>query len=185
MRKAIAVAFLAVALGLSVANAQGLPATSAVRTGPRPSDVSSMDSILVALYDVISGPAGQKRDWDRMRALFVPSARLIPAVYRRDSVPSLRIWSVEEYITLVGPRLEEGGFFEREVARRVERYGGVVHVFSTYESRRKADDPTPFTRGINSIQLWYDGQRWWIVNIYWESERPSNPIPPQYLTPPK
>ncbi len=166
----------------AAASASSSAIAASVKTGPRPSDVSSMDSILVALYDVISGPAGQQRDWDRMRALFVPGAKLIPAVYRPDSVPSLRLWTVEEYITRVGPRLEEGGFFEREIARQVERYGGVVHVFSTYESRRKADDPKPFVRGINSIQLWHDGQRWWIVNIYWEGERPSNPIPAKYLT---
>lgn len=163
-----------------------LQAVSAPGTspGPRPGDVASMESILAALYQVISGPAGQRRDWDRMRALFFPGARLIPAIYRPDSVPTLRFLSVEDYITLVGPRLESGGFFEREIARRVERYGGVVHVFSTYESRRVASDPAPFARGINSIQLWYDGRRWWVVNIYWEGERPGNPIPPEYLRSP-
>lgn len=148
---------------------------------PRPQDVASRDAILGALYDVISGPAGQKRDWDRMRSLFVPGARLIPAVYRPDSVPTLRMWDVEQYIATAGPRLETGGFFERQIARRTERFGGVVHVFSTYESRRAATDATPFARGINSIQLWFDGQRWWIVTIYWEGERPGNPIPARYL----
>ncbi len=143
-----------------------------------------MENILTALYEVISGPAGQRRDWDRMRALFVPGARLIPAVYRPDSTPSLRNWDVDQYITTVGPRLEASGFFEREIARRVERYGGVVHVFSTYESRRAASDPAPFARGINSIQLWNDGIRWWIVTVYWEGERPGNPIPPAYLKSP-
>jgi hypothetical protein len=147
----------------------------------RPEDVASLEAILAALYDVISGPAGQQRDWSRMRALFVPGARLIPAVYRPDSVPNVRVWDVDQYIALVGPRLESGGFFEREIARRVERYGGVVHVFSTYESRRTSADPAPFARGINSIQLWFDGQRWWIVTIYWEGERAANPIPAAYL----
>lgn len=149
--------------------------------GARPDDVGSFEAILAALYDVISGPAGQHRDWNRMRTLFAPGARLIPAVYRADSVPSLRIWDVEQYITLVGLRLESGGFFEREIAHRIERYGGVVHVFSTYESRRALSDPAPFARGINSIQLWFDGRRWWIVTIYWEGERPDNPIPASYL----
>jgi hypothetical protein len=142
-----------------------------------------MESIIDALYDVISGPAGQRRDWDRMRSLFVPGARLIPAVYRPDSVPTLRTWTVDQYITTVGPRLESGGFFEREIAHREERYGGVVHRFSTYESRRAAADPAPFARGINSIQLWSDGRRWWIVTIYWEGERPDNLIPERYQKP--
>jgi hypothetical protein len=161
--------------------AQAPAPAPAAHAGARPGDTASMDSILAALYDVISGPAGQQRDWDRMRALFAPGARLIPTVYRPDSVPALRVWDLEQYISLAGPRLESGGFFEREIARRVERYGGVVHVFSTYESRRAATDPTPFARGINSIQLFYDGRRWWIVTIYWEGERPGNPIPAKYL----
>lgn len=165
---------------------QGAPLTLAAQAGApaRAEDVNSMEAILAALYDVISGPAGQARNWDRMRSLFAPGARLIPTVYRADSVPALRMWDVEQYISSVGPRLEASGFFEKEVARRVERFGGVIHVFSTYESRRAAADPTPIARGINSIQLFHDGKRWWIVTIYWEAERPGNPIPERYLKAP-
>ena len=167
--------------------AQGVPAVAATQ-GPlpaaRPEDVSSLEAVVAAVYDVISGPAGQPRDWNRMRSLFVPGARLIPTVNRPDSAPALRVWDVEQYISLVGPRLEASGFFEKEVARRVERFGGVAHVFSTYESRRAAGDVTPIARGINSFQLWYDGKRWWIVTIYWEAERPGNPIPERYLKSP-
>jgi hypothetical protein len=172
-------------IGTLLLLAQGVPATPVAQTAAPPAaraeDVRSMEAILGALYDVISGPAGQGRDWDRMRSLFAPGARLIPTVYRPDSVPSLLIWDVEQYIRQVGPRLEASGFFEKEVARRVERFGGVTQVFSTYESRRAAGDPTPIARGINSIQLFYDGKRWWIVTIYWEAERPGNLIPSRYL----
>ena len=172
-------------IGMLLLLAQGVPATLVAQTAAPPAaraeDVGSMEAILAALYDVISGPAGQTRNWDRMRSLFAPGARLIPTVYRPDSVPSLRMWDVDQYISLVGPRLESSGFFEKEGARRVERFGGVVHVFSTYESRRAASDPTPIARGINSIQLFDDGKRWWIVTIYWEAERPGNPIPERYL----
>lgn len=150
---------------------------------PRPQDVASMESIIGALYGAISGPAGQTRDWNRLRSLFAPEARLIPAIYRRDSTPRLLPWTVEQYITAAGPGLERGGFFEKEIAHREERYGGVVHRFSTYESRRAEADPTPFARGINSIQLFFDGKRWWIVTVFWEGERPSNPIPESYLKP--
>lgn len=153
-------------------------------TVARDEDVGSLNGIIAALYDVISGPAGQPRNWDRFRALFAPGARLIPTVYRADSVPSLRVWDPDQYIATVGPRLESGGFFEREIARRTERYGGVVQVFSTYESRRAAADPTPFTRGINSIQAFFDGKRWWIVTIFWEGERAGNPIPARFLETP-
>jgi hypothetical protein len=134
-----------------------------------------------ALYDVISGPAGQRRNWDRMRSLFVPGARLIPTGRRPNGTRSIQVWSVDQYISTVGPRLEENGFFERELARRTERYGNIVHAFSTYDSKHAASDPQPFARGINSIQLWNDGQRWWVVSIFWEGERPDNPIPARYM----
>ncbi len=183
-RLALALTLLtaASAAGRATANAQTLDSTRrSTAPAPRAEDVGSQDAILAALYDVISGPAGQRRNWDRMRSLFAPGARLIPAVYRPDSVASLRVWDVEQYISLVGPRLETSGFFEREIARRTERYGGVTHVFSTYDSRRTSADPTPFARGINSIQLFFDGRRWWILTVFWEGERPSNPIPAAYL----
>jgi hypothetical protein len=148
---------------------------------PRPADVASVDAIIAALYDVISGPAGQKRDWDRMRSLFAPNARLIPTGKRPDGTYNMRVWTVDEYIANAGAGLERNGFFERELARRQERFGNVVHAFSTYDSKRTAADPQPFARGINSIQLWNDGARWWIVSVFWEGERPDNPIPAQYL----
>jgi hypothetical protein len=146
-----------------------------------PADVSSMNSILTALYDVISGPAGKKRDWDRMRSLFIPGARLIPSGKRASGEIGHTVLDVEGYITRSGPYLEKEGFFEREVARRVEQWGNIAHVFSTYDSRRKAEDEKPFARGINSIQLLNDGKRWWIVTIYWQAESPDNPLPPRYL----
>ena len=92
-----------------------------------------------------------------------------------------RLISFPDYATSIGPRLEQNGFFEREIHKTVEQFGNVMHVFSTYESRRKAEDPQPFQRGINSIQLLKDANRWWIVTIYWDGERPGNTIPPKYL----
>ena len=157
------------------------PAAATESPPANPADVASLDAVLRSLYDVISGPAGQRRNWDRMRSLFIPGARLMPTVRRPDGSRAMRVWSVDEYISTVGPRLEEGGFFEHEIARRVQRFGSIAHVFSTYESRRAAADPAPFARGINSIQLWFDNSRWWVVSIFWDSERPDNPIPGRYL----
>ena len=147
----------------------------------KPEDVSSVDNIIAALYDVISGPAGEKRDWDRMKSLFIPEGRLIPTFKQPDGKVGYRWWSVQEYIDLAGAGLEQNGFFEVEIARKQENYGTVVHLFSTYESRRNADDEEPFARGINSIQLMYDSDRWWIVNVFWRGESDDNPIPAQYL----
>jgi hypothetical protein len=181
MRSLTRPALLAAFLLAAPAGAQPPAAPPAAAPAPRPADVASVDAIVGALYDVISGPAGQKRDWDRMRSLFVPNARLIPTGKRPDGTGSLRTLDVEGYITGAGAGLERNGFFEREVARRQERFGNVVHAFSTYESRRTAQDAQPFARGINSIQLWNDGSRWYVVSVFWEAERPDNPIPAQYL----
>ena len=174
-----ALAFPAVMQAQTVAPAPSTAPARQVTADPK--DVESIDAIIGALYEVISGPAGEKRNWDRMRSLFVPNARLIPVAVPRDSAARPVILSVEDYIQRSGPVLERDGFFEREIGRRTEVFGHIAHAFSTYESKRTEADPQPFMRGINSIQLLNDGRRWWVVNIYWDSERPGQPIPPQYI----
>ena len=147
-----------------------------------PADVASIDAIIEAAYDSISGPAGQKRDWDRERTLYYPGARLIPtAKPGTNSGLAPQILDVDGFIARVEPYFAEHGFFEKEIARRTEQSGHIAHVWSTYESRHNPDDPEPFMRGINSIQLFYDGSRWWIVTIYWQQESADNPIPEKYL----
>lgn len=146
-----------------------------------PADVGSIDAIIAALYDVISGHAGEERDWDRFRSLHVPEARLIPTGRREAGDFVYAVWSVEDYIERAGPSLEQMGFFEREVGRVTEEFGSIAHAFSTYESRREAEDAEPFQRGINSIQLMSDGERWWIVTIFWRGESPGVTIPDRYL----
>lgn len=142
---------------------------------PKPDDVSSLDNIIKAVYNVISGPAGQKRDWDRMRSLFYPGARLIPARPTKEGGAQATMLSVDDYVQRSGAALEKG-FFESEIRRETQTFGNIAHVFSTYESRR-APGEAPFARGINSFQLLKDGGRWWVVTIFWDSERPDNPIP--------
>jgi hypothetical protein len=147
-----------------------------------PADVDSIDSIMKAVYDVISGDAGKERDWDRFRSLFYKDARLIPTGKNAQTgIVGARVLSPEDYIQRSGPMLLKNGFFEREVARRVDRYGNIAQVFSTYESFHTSSDKKPFMRGINSFQLMNDGKRWWVVTIFWEAETPENPIPKQYL----
>jgi hypothetical protein len=150
-----------------------------------PKDVASADAIVAALYDVISGPAGQARNWDRFRSLFIAGARLIPTGVGPDGKSRIRTMTPDEYATATGARLEQSGFFEKEVARTGETFGSITHAFSTYESRHSASDEKPFARGINSIQLYNDGTRWWVVTVYWDSERAGNPIPQVYLQKPE
>ena len=152
--------------------------------GMSPADVASEEAIVAALYDVISGPACQHRDWDRLRALYVPGGRLIPTQTPRDGTIGIRVETPDEYVDAVKGSMEEFGFFEKEISHVGESFNGVVHRFSTYESRRAANDATPFARGINSIQLLNDGKRWWVVTVYWASERPGAPIPAVYLNRP-
>ncbi|HXW54311.1 MAG TPA: hypothetical protein VEJ67_01090 [Candidatus Cybelea sp.] len=188
MRRAAAktvIAFL-VAILLPVLNAQTArqPQSSPSAPAVEPSDAASPDAIIAAVYDVISGPAGKKRDWDRFRSLFASGARLIPVVSSSQGAFRAVAMSPDEYATRGTPYFERNGFYEREIARKTERWGFIVEAFSTYESRHNRSDPTPFERGINSFQLFFDGSRWWIVTIMWQSETPSNPLAPDFLPPP-
>lgn len=149
-----------------------------------PADVESIDAIMAAVYNVISGKAGEARDWDRMRSLFIPEARLIPSGRGPDGTHGYRVWTVEEYIERAGPQLEANGFFENEAYRVTERWADIAHVFSTYNSYHTAADMeagTTFQRGINTFQLMFDGERWWVVSIMWEAEGPDRPISAEYL----
>lgn len=177
--------FIAVAIAIPSAAqekpAAPLPAEKPAAPAAKAEDVSSPDAIIAALYDVISGPVGHKRDWDRFRSLFAPGARLIPTA-RNPQTGEFRTVTLdpEGYITRTSALLEQSGFVEKEIARRTERFGNILHAFSTYEGRRAAD-PAPFVRGINSIQLLFDGQRWWVVSVFWQAESPDNPLPKEYL----
>jgi hypothetical protein len=164
----------------SIAGHPGWPAA-------KPEDVSSPEAILAAVYSVISGPKGQSRDWDRMRSLFLPDARLIPtttvpaspgsAASHTDAV----FLTIDGYIARSSARMTSAGFFEHSIHNEIEQFGNIVQIWSTYESRHNVDDPTPFARGINSFQLLKDGDRYWVVNIYWDAESPTHPIPAKYL----
>jgi hypothetical protein len=164
---------------LSVTSIQAAEVTDSIPAAA--ADVESQDAIIAALYAVISGPAGEARNWDRMRTLFLPEAKLVATGKRPDGMMGKRVMSLEDYIKLSGPMLEKDGFFEKEISRKTDQYGSVVQIFSTYESRRTIKDEKPFMRGINSIQLWFDGKRWWILTIFWQGETPDNPIPDKYL----
>ena len=164
----------------SIASHPGWPAA-------KPEDVSSPEAILAAVYNVISGPKGQTRDWNRMRSLFLPDARLIPATTAPATSGSTAshsdavFLSIDGYIARSSGRMTSAGFFEHSIHNEIEQFGNIVQIWSTYESRHNAGDPTPFARGINSFQLLKDGNRYWIVNIFWDAESPSHPIPAKYL----
>ncbi len=150
-------------------------------TPGRPEDVSSPEAIVAAVYDVISGPAGKPRDWGRFRSLFAEGARLIPTGPRPGGGFGPRVLDPEGYVERSTPIFEKSAFYEKEIARRTERYGHIAHVFSTYEARHDPADAAPFLRGINSFQLVFDGARWWVVTVFWEAESDAVKIPKEYL----
>ena len=149
-----------------------------------PADVGSIDAIMSAWYDSIAGEPGEPRQWDRYKGLFVPDGRLV--MVRPDGVGGTKIgtMTVDNFIDGNRRYMEQAGFADTEIARTVEQFGSIAQVFSTYASRRSAADDEPYARGINSLQLTFDGGRWWIVSVMWDQEREDNPIPAKYLSKP-
>tara|TARA_R110001632_G_scaffold116951_2_gene228769 strand:- start:14302 stop:14814 length:513 start_codon:yes stop_codon:yes gene_type:complete len=143
--------------------------------------VQSIDVTIKTLYAVISGEKGEARDWELFQYLFHKDAKLIPSGNNRQGVNGARFMTTEEYIATSGKWLLENGFFEKEIGRTTNQFGNIAHVFSSYESFRSAKDSKPFMRGINSIQLLHDGNRWWILNVFWQGETPEQPIPEKYI----
>jgi hypothetical protein len=181
--------FLRLSLLLLIAAASTLATSGSQEPAPpdltsqvpaaKPADVDSIDHIMAAIYDVISGPPGE-RDWNRFRSLFAPGARLTSTAKppKPDPAePPVRLFTAEDYVNLAGKYFLANGFFESAIVNKVQRFGNIAQVFSSYESRHTAADAKPFTRGINSMQLFYDGKRWYVLSILWDEESASNPLP--------
>ncbi|HKX55031.1 MAG TPA: hypothetical protein VJN01_02975, partial [Xanthomonadales bacterium] len=151
-------------------------------TNPYPAlaeDVASPESLVLAVYDAISAPRGE-RDWNRIRSFYLEGARLIPTGLRANGEHGLRIMNIEQWIEGARDLFLREDFFEVEIARKVDRFGQIAQIFSTYECRREANGPAYMT-GINSFQLLHKDGRWWVVNCFWDNASEGNPIPPQYL----
>lgn len=159
------------------------PGDSSVYQAPSEAEmvVDSIEGIVARAYDAISGAQGEQRDWDRFYDLFLPGQGILQAVYRdQDGQLALRRITPEQYATMAQGLFDQEGFYESELHQSVDRFGSVAHVFSTYESRREPG-AKPFARGINSIQLFWDGKRWYILSIFWDQEYADQSIPMRYL----
>ncbi|MFZ0806468.1 MAG: hypothetical protein WAN03_09815 [Candidatus Sulfotelmatobacter sp.] len=148
---------------------------AALVPAPKPDDVKSLDAIMHAIYDVISGPAGD-RDWNRFHSLCLPQVRLTAVGQRPDGSPYIASFSIDDYIHRAREHFAKEGFYENAIVNQTTGFGNMNQVLSSYESRH-APGEKPFQRGVNSFQLLNDGKRWWIVSILWDSERPDNPLP--------
>ncbi len=172
--------------GLLLAAGLASAQTSRRREAPPPADAASVDSIVAALYASVSHPPDAAPDFERMRAIFLYVGMLVPPVRAGQEITGSDVDGFSSrYEKKAAARKEKGeagqGFFEREIARKVDCFANVCQVFSTYESRHTSSDAKPFERGINSIQLVNDGKRWWIASVAWDAEKPDKPIPAQYL----
>ena len=144
-------------------------------------DVSTISGIVGAFYSAISAPAGGKLDQVRLRSLFVPEGRIASSVPPKGQPADVRFLSPEEYAALSDAQTATSGFFDSNPANQIETFGNMAHVYSTFESRSHLGDPKPMARGIKSFELLKSANRWYIVEVYWDWERPDNPIPEHYL----
>jgi hypothetical protein len=160
--------------------AAGWLAACATAPAPVPLDPASVEfqieSTVLAMYNVVSGPAG-RHDWDRFKELFAPGARLIAT----PAGAAATVRTPDEYATATQTELAEHALFQHPVATRIERAGDIAQVFSTFESRHASSDAAPYARGVNSIQLVRSGDRWVIVSVLTEDEDAAHPIPAAYL----
>ena len=175
MKIAVRAGFLILALiSMSAADvaAQGLTSKPA-----RPEDVQSLDAIIAAFYDVISHGPNQPIDWARDSTLYLADLR-----FKIIGGPAgnERVQLVDHARYAASNANVSQGFYEREIHRVTQRFGPMAQVFSTYEWRRAPDGPVG-GRGINSIELFFDGKRWWISSAMWASETAQSPIPAAYL----
>jgi hypothetical protein len=158
------------------ANAQPLTTRAA-----DPADVATLDGIIAAFYDIVSGPAGERRDWARDSTLYTLDVRFtIEAAAGTGAAGRWRTIDHGTYARQSNAFLE-GGFFEREINRVTHEFAGMAHVFSTYEWTAPTETGPQRGRGINSIELVFDQGRWWITFAQWASETPERPIPGAYL----
>lgn len=141
-------------------------------------DVGSIDSTIKALYQSITFGEGEKPDLECFRSLFHPKAHFIRL--NPDGVDEM---DLSGFISSFSQRVKSGqlkSFHESEISRKTEVYASIAQVFSTYQKGMNTKNPEEFICGINSIQLYTDGERWWIISITWQDEQPNNPIPERY-----
>jgi hypothetical protein len=134
----------------------------------RHDDSATLEAIIRTDYELISGRASEPRDWDRWRALLAPGARLIPIELADDGTRVPRVMTPDEYIVSRRLLLSQQDFFEWETGREELRFGSLAHVWSSYEAAHEPGG-RPIRKGVNSIQLWHDGARWWILSVAWDA----------------
>jgi hypothetical protein len=178
---AVMAAFAPGALGQAVGPKGKLKPVPVQKVSARADDVNSVEAIVKASYETISGGVGVARQWGRDESLFDPQVRFV-AVERDPKSGAIvaMITTHQEFVDSADASVVKDGFTERELGHKIERFGNVATVLSSYEGKN-ASTGKVVTRGVNIFQLYYDGKRWWILSMVWDQETPANPIPAELL----
>ncbi len=178
--RSIPCAMLLLAAATVGAGAQGAPKTHVPVPviAPQPQDVGSIEAIVKADYECISGGVGVARQWSRDLTLYDPNARSFVAS-TDPKTHAVRTWSPsqQEYTDATDAQFVKTGFTEHEVAHKIVRYGNIATVFSSYEGRLASSDKL-VSQGVNVYQLYFDGKRWWISSVSWDGNLDPSAIPP-------
>jgi hypothetical protein len=133
------------------------------------------EAIPAAIDAAITGPADKDRAC--MKALLLPEARLIVVSIGADGAPADTILTLDDWIARVKAR-GHAMLEEKQLKFRIERYGNIVHLWSTYALR---SDGKQVARGINSIQAIKATGGWRVIGIMFQAESAAAPLPKEYL----
>ncbi|HOC25159.1 MAG TPA: hypothetical protein PKJ13_07600 [bacterium] len=174
---------LLILLGLTLVPIPAL-ADKASEQKQRNADVATPDALVRAAYESISGPAGRNRNWDRMRNLWMGSARIILSSNNYEGDAIYEVMTLEGFIERVSDWYKQEGFYAREIASTTQRFGNIAQVWSTFEIRRGSSTSPVVYRGINSWSMVINKGRWWISQLNYDFESSRTPIPERYLKQP-
>ncbi len=144
-------------------------------------NTSSIENIVSSIYEVVSGKKGEERNWELMKIIFHPDARLIMNYTNKEGEHEIYFYSVEDYISTFREGLKQSDLYEKDVKNQIDVFGNMAQVFSTFKSYKSKTDEEPFKKGMASIQLFNDGERWWVLSMYWKNESEDSKIPSEYL----
>lgn len=146
----------------------------------RSADVGTLDGLMRAFYEVVNIAPNEARQWDRDRTLYVPWIRFVGTSIDSKGKVAVQSWTHQQYVDATEP-LVISGFKEWEISRRTKKYGNIAHIDSAYAGESTEGGRVKRFRGVNSIEAYFDGTRWWISSVMWMSESPNHPIPREYL----
>ncbi len=134
---------------------------------------NTIDGVVNDALTLITGKKGETRDWEAFRNLFTGDAQIAVLVHDPTGPSILRTYSLEEFVRIGKKYYQNDGFIEYEIKKIVNEYNGIANVFQSYYAKELDYEE----KGINSYQLVYFENRWWIKSLLWTSDRNGVQIP--------